>query len=177
MLFRSTTSSPLAIFKTSQPHGLNYNDFVQVTYTNSADQAGASFANGAYYVNPINAFEFQLSAQSWDVSTITPVLITSLPTAFVGSGDSPKFKVTNIYPYFVPGTGEDYQLSLYSHHRLSVVKNASITELNQFYIKVQTAFPNVFGGTVNRNVASLPEYDIVASTNSSYPNKIGRAHV
>lgn len=167
---RSTTSSPLAIFKTSQPHGLNYNDFVQVTYTNSADQAGASFSNGAYYVNPVNAFEFQLSAQSWDVATITPVLVTSLPPGFVDSENSPKFKVTNIYPYFVPAAGEDYQLSLYSHHRLSAIKNASVTELNNFYIKVQTAFPNVFGGTVNRNVASLPEYDIVASTNSVYPN-------
>ena len=168
----STGASGVAVFKSEQPHGLNYNDFVEVSYTNSADQAGASFTSGAYYVYPINNFEFELANQSWEVSTSLPVLSSTLPAVFVdpNTAASAKFVVSNIYPYFVPQGTDPYELSPYSHHRLSVFGNASLTELNDYYAKVQIAFPNIFAGQVNRNVATFPEYEIVASTDGVYPN-------
>jgi hypothetical protein len=167
-----TNGSGVAVFKSERPHGLNYNDFVQVDYTNSADQAGASFVSGAYYVFPVNSFEFEIASQSWEVATSTPVLSSSLPSAFVGQNVaiSAKFIVSNIYPYFVPQGTDPYELSSYSHHRLSVLANASLEELNNYYTKVQKAFPNYFGGQVNANVVTTPEYEIVAATDGVYPN-------
>jgi hypothetical protein len=168
----STNSTGVAVLKSNQPHGLNYNDFVQVSYTNSADQAGASFTGGAYYVNPVNSFEFQIANQSWEISTSTPVLSSTLPTTFVAStaSVSAKFIISNIYPYFVPQGTDTYELSPYSHHRLSLFGNASLTELNDYYIKIQLAFSNLFAGQVNRNVVTTPEYEIVAATDGVYPN-------
>jgi hypothetical protein len=170
----STNSSGVAIFKSDQPHGLNYNDFVQVNYTNSADQAGASFTSGSYYVYPVNSFEFQVANQSWGISTSSPVLSSSLPSSFLKTkaGISAKFIVSNIYPYYIPLGTNPYELSSYSHHRLSVLGNASLVELNDFYIKVQRAFPNLFAGQVNKNVVTAPEYEIVSSTDGAYPNNI-----
>lgn len=167
----STDASGVAIFKSEQPHGLNYNDFVQVDYTNSADQAASTFTSGAYYVYPINSFEFELASQSWEVSTSTPVLSSTLPPNFIGQnvGISPKFIVSNIYPYYIPLGTDPYELSSYSHHRLSVLGNASLEDLNNYYIKVQTAFPNLFLGRVNSNVVTAPEYEIVAPTDGAYP--------
>jgi hypothetical protein len=63
-----------------------------------------------------------------------------------------------------------YELSNYSHHRLSLNKNVSLTDLSDFYTKVQLAFPTVFGGAVNQNVVTPPEVQIVAPTDSAYPN-------
>ena len=160
-----------AIFRSSQAHGLNYNDFVQVNYSNSADQSNATFASGAYYASPVNAFEFQLSALNWTSSQALPVLATSLPPYFLVSStnDSAKLGVENIYPYYVPADGVSFEESNYSHHRLSLNKNASIDQLNEFYTKVQKAFAVYFGGQVNTALASAPEYDIVANTTASYP--------
>jgi hypothetical protein len=166
----STSSNNSAVFRSNRPHGLEYNDFVQVSYSDSADQAGANFTNGAYYVNPVDLYTFQLSLNSWDSDTVDRVLSTSLPPGYLLESDrGPKFRVANIYPYYVPLDGSSYELSSYSHHRLSVLKNASLDQLNEFYIKVQKAFPSVFAGTVNRNVVSLPEYQIVADTAGNYP--------
>jgi hypothetical protein len=165
-------NSGTAVFRTERPHGLSYNDFVKVTYTNSADQAAATFSPGPYYAYPLNSYEFEIASQSWDVVTTVPVPTSSLPSSFVGSADSPKFTVQSIYPYYIPPDGVSYELSNYSHHRLSVLKNASLQELNDFYIKVQQAFPNVFGNTVNRNVVSIPETQIVANTDGVYPNNV-----
>lgn len=167
-----SSASGIAIFRTERPHGLNFNDFVQVNYTNSADQSGATFTQGAYYVYPLNSYEFEIAAQSWEATTSFPVLSSALPSAFVDSADSSKFTIQNIYPYYIPSDGVSYELSNYSHHRLSVLKNASLQDLNEFYIKIQQAFPTVFGNTVNRNVVSIPETEIVASTDGTYPNNL-----
>lgn len=170
----SVTAGPSgeAILKTERPHGLSYNDFVQVTYTNSTDQAGATFVNGAYYVYPINSYEFSIANQSWEAITSIPVLASSLPQSYIDSADSSKFIVQNIYPYYAPVDGVSYELANYSHHRLSVLKNASLQDLNDYYIKVQQAFPSFFGGTVNRNVVSIPETEIVANTDGIYPDNL-----
>jgi hypothetical protein len=170
----SASATGIAVFKTDRPHGLNYNDFVQVTYTNSADQAGASFSSDAYYVNPLNSYQFEISAGSWTQTTVTPVLASSLPSLYLlpTAQGTVKFDVANIYPYYVPQDGVSYEKSGYSHNRLSLLKNASINDLNQYYIKVQTAFPAYFGNTVNRNVVSVPEVEIVAPTEFEYPDNI-----
>ena len=160
-----------AVFRSSRAHGLNYNDFVQVNYSNSADQSNATFTSGAYYANPVNAFEFQLSALNWTSSQALPVLATSLPPYFLipSTNESAKLVVENIYPYYVPTDGVSFEKSNYSHHRLSVNKNSSIDQLNEFYTKVQKAFPTFFGGQVNTLLASAPEYNIVADTTANYP--------
>ena len=166
------TNSGYALFKSARPHGLNYNDFVQVTYSETTDQVGAAFTSGAYYAYPVNTYQFVVSRNSWDDALPEPVLAEELPTGYFSPAapSDPKFQVSNIYPYYVPADGESYELSGYSHHRLSVLKNASVEQLNNFYIKVQKAFSNLFAGQVNTSLASLPEYDIVSTTISEYPN-------
>ena len=167
----SDPSTGVAVFRSSQAHGLNYNDFVQVDYSNSADQSNATFASGAYYANPVNAFEFQVSEINWTSSQALPVLATALPSYFFVSSanELPKLVVENIYPYYIPEDSVSFEKSNYSHHRLSLNKNASISQLNEFYTKVQKAFPVYFGGQINTALASAPEYDIVAETAASYP--------
>jgi hypothetical protein len=162
-----------AVFKTERPHGLAYNDFVRIDYSDTADQIGASFKSGEYFVYPLTSYDFLVSASNWETS-FTPVLTTSLSTAYFSTeaSPSPKFQVWSIYPYFIPPAGEDYELHSYSHHRLSLLSNASLQQLNNFYTKVQKAFPNVFAGQVNTNLVSVPEYDIVASTVGEYPNNL-----
>ena len=162
-----------AVFKTERPHGLDYNDFVQIDYSNTADQVGATFASGAYFVYPLTSYTFLVSPKNWD-NSFTPVLATSLTASYFSTEASPtpKFQVRNIYPYFIPTDGESYELHSYSHHRLSVIKNASLQQLNNFYTKVQKAFPNLFGGQVNTSLVSPPEYDIVAPTVGEYPNNL-----
>jgi len=167
-----------AVFKTERPHGLNFNDFVQIDYSFPADQLGASFLNGAYYVSPINSYEFLASPTQWASETITaqPVPASALPASYstTSIGPTPKFTVSGIYPYYIPSAGETYELHPYSHHRLSVLKNASVQQLNDFYTKVQKAFSAFFAGQVNTNLASAnaPEYEIVATTVGEYPNNL-----
>lgn len=162
-----------AIFGSSRPHGLGFNDFVQVDYTDAADQTKSSFSSGAYYAYPLTSYTFLISPTSWD-NNPDPVLWTALPPHFYSPADSsgPKFNVYNIYPYFIPLTGERYELSPYSHHRLSLVNNCSLDQLNNFYIKVQKAFPGLFKGQVKSILASSPEYEIVAPVESEYPRNL-----
>jgi len=163
-----------AIFRTSRPHGLDLNDYTQITYSNSADQVGAAFTSGAYYVYPLTAYTFAVSTGYWDGPNEEPVLYSELPVSYFLTTDQadPKFDVYNIYPYYAPTDGESYELSSYSHHRLSVLRNTSLDQLNSFYTKVQKAFPDVFSGQVNTTLASPPEYDIVAPTLGEYPNNL-----
>lgn len=167
-----------AIFKTERPHGLDFNDFVQMDYAFPSDQIGASFISGAYYVYPLNSYEFLASPTEWFSETVDPAPIpaSALPSSYFGlsQGPSAKFQVNNIYPYYIPADGTSYELHSYSHHRLSVLKNASVQQLNDFYTKVQKAFPTFFSGQVNTLLASSnpPEFEIVSSTVGEYPNNL-----
>ncbi len=163
-----------AVFNTNRPHGLGFNDFVEVDYSFPTDATNASFNGGACYAYPLNAFQFVLSTGSWGSSFEVPVLASALPTAYFSLSDIPntKFQVSNIYPYYVPADGESYGLSSYSHHRLSIIKNASLSQLNEFYTKVQKAFPAIFGGQVNPSLVSPAEYEIVAPASLDYPNNV-----
>lgn len=170
----SQSTTNWAIFKTNRPHGLSYNDFVQITYSAVADQAKASFSTGQYFVNPLNAFEFQVSTTIWGTENQNPILASSLPPSYfaINSSTSSKFQVSNIYPYFAPLSGESYELHNYSHHRLSLIKNASIEQINEYYVKVQKAFPLIFGSQVSQNLVSVPEYEIVAPTSGNFPDNL-----
>ena len=163
-----------AIFKTERPHGLDLNDFVQFTYSDSADRIGASFAEGAYYASPLNSYEFLISPAYWGGPDEEAVRAAALPPSYFSTAEAPdpKFLVSNVYPYYIPPDGETYELSSYSHHRLSLLKNTSLEQLNRFYTKIQKAFPNVYGGQVNQSLVSVPEYEIVASTTGEYPNNL-----
>ena len=167
-----------AVFKTERPHGLNYNDFVQIEYSLPVDQLGASFSNGAYYVSPINSYEFLASPIQWANPTVdaTPILASDLPTSYStpSLGPSAKFSVSGIYPYYIPQDEVSYETHSYSHHRLSVLKNASVQQLNDYYTKVQKAFSAFFVGQVNTTLASAnaPEYEIVSTTVGEYPNNL-----
>jgi hypothetical protein len=162
-----------AIFRSNRSHGLGFNDFVQVSYTDSADQVN-TFPEGAYYAYPLTNKTFVLSSGSWGSAAETPVLWPNLPSVYF-QANAPvdaKFNVWNIYPYYVPPTNEPYELSSYSHHRLSVLKNASLKQLNSFYTKVQKAFSDLFANQVNPDLVTAPEYDIVAPTLGEYPNNL-----
>ena len=84
-----------AVFTSSRPHGLGFNDFVQVTYSDSADQASSTFSSGAYYAYPINSYNFLISLVDWSSTSVSPVLASSLPTAFFSTSaiSDPKFLV------------------------------------------------------------------------------------
>ena len=162
-----------AIFKTSGSSGLNLNDFVQIDYLSTTDQANSNFASGAYYVNPIDTFTFLASTNPWPpISEFAqPILFSQFPD-LPSTGGPKKLLVRNIYPYFVPVGNESYETLNYSHHRLSVIKNASKTQLNDYYVKIQKAFSNEFLGQVDPDIASPPEYEIVAPATSTYPNNL-----
>jgi hypothetical protein len=170
----ASSSSSLAIFRTLRPHGLQYNDFVNIQYGSS--QTSGSFTAGNYYIYPIDSYTFQVSSTSLtSTSGATYILYSTLPITFVNSTGI-IFKVSNIYPYFKPLDGISYEYGGYSHHRLSCIQNVSIAELNDFYTKVQLAFPGSgtmgFGGKVNTALASDPETVIIAPTFLLYPNNL-----
>ena len=162
------------ILKSNRPHGLNLNDFVKINYNSKADQTGGTFSEGGYYVRPLNSYEFLISSGAWDTENEDPTPSAQFPPAFftVESTTTPKLDVSNIYPYYIPPDGESYELHPYSHHRLSVLKNASVTDLNNFYIKVQKAFSNDFFDQVDTGLVSAPEYQIVAPTSGVYPDNL-----
>jgi len=170
----SSSSLGYAVFRTLRPHGLCSNDFIDIQYASS--QATGAFVPGAYYAYPVDSYTFQVSSTSLTSTTgATYVLFSTLPY-FNPNSFSIIFTVKNIYPYYKPEDGVSYEHSNYSHHRLSCVRNASISELNDFYTKVQLAFPGSgsmgFGGAVNTFLASLPETVIVAPTSTQYPNNL-----
>jgi hypothetical protein len=167
----TTNSSGNVVLTTEGPHGLNFNDFIQVSYSNSADQAGSTFSNGYYYADPINTNSFILYNANIEGTGSSPIPATDFPPSYLvaNAPESAKFIVSNVYPYFIPPDGSSYELSNYSHHRLSVVKNLALTDLNDFYQKVQAAFPSTFGGRIVKEIVTLPEYEIVAPATFQYP--------
>jgi hypothetical protein len=172
-------NSTIALFETSISHGLEFNDFVQVDQTTNVSSTNATNITGQYYVQPINAFSFLLSRTSLLSQNPQIVNLSNLPPGIETQPVINLYDVQDIYPYFSPlrdpNTGiplESYEFSNYSANRLSVFGNASEKDLNDFYIKIQRAYPDLFGESVNLNVASEPETVIVAPTTGNYPNNL-----
>ena len=147
--------NPDAVFVSTRPHGLSYNEQVTVQFTDNVEREDYSFTEGTYYVDPIDTFTFYLC----------PIDLTldSAPTNIIEYADVPgklvsgiKFIVTN---------------ELYSAHRLSVFANATEKELEDYYTKVQKAFPDQFGDVVSTgsSVVSAGEFIIVGPTEERRP--------
>ena len=153
-----------AVFQSSRPHGLSYNEKVVVSFSDNVDQTRAqlnstvSFTDGTYYVVPVTTTTFYLSTLPLPDSSVLYVQFSSLPV--LPSDGTVLFTVVN---------------ELHSAHRLSVVSNASVRELAAYYEKVQKAFPDFFGGTVinGLRIVQDSEYVIVGPTESLYPDNLG----
>lgn len=147
----------VAVFKTSEPHGLSRNDKVYVKIAPTVNQTTGTFVDGYYYVRPLTTFEFQLAVGDLDDNSIN--------NQFVMFSSLPKFGELNYVKLIV--TNE-----LKSAHRLSAFRYASKGDLIEYYTKVQRAFPVFFGGQVAdaRDIVEDSETVIVAPTDTLYPN-------
>lgn len=149
----STSPTPEAIFYSSRPHGLAVGDTVTVTFSASVNQTTGTFTNGTYFAFPIDTFSFYLQTDPEAVF----VPYASLPV--ISQSTKTILYVTN---------------QLKSAHRLRGTLNTTLSELADYYTKVQIAFPDFFGGKVTQGLSlvSEAEYVIVAPTNSPYPNNL-----
>jgi hypothetical protein len=90
----TSATNPDAVFHSTRPHGLNFNDYVYVQFASDVNQATGTFTAGYYYVNPIDTFNFNLAASSLNQGTVPPYIqFTSIPQ--FSSGSQIKFVVTN----------------------------------------------------------------------------------
>lgn len=147
-----------ALFKSRRPHGLKFNDQVSVSFNPSVNQSTGTFTSGTYYAIPLNSFQFYLSAGSQIEENSEPyVLFTSIP--ILSSVIGPKLTVS---------------LQLKSAHRLRLAANVSLTELGDYYTKVQKAFSSYFGGKITdgQDIVYSGEYVVVGPTSAPYPGNI-----
>jgi len=169
-----------AIFRTTLPHGLQYNDFVQ-TQTVNAPSNNPNFTDGQFYADPIDVFTFYLSRSNLVGGSTLPagdyVQVSDFNPAALTLTNLNLYNVLNIYPYFAPLTAsgvplESYEFGNYSAHRSSLVKNISSKELDLFYTKIQKAFPDEFGSQLNTSLATAQETVIVAPTYAEYTTNL-----
>lgn len=145
-----------AAFRTKRPHGLAFNDKVQVAFNPAVNQLTGSMTPGIYYAIPIDTFRFYLSAGSQTEGPSEPyVEYSTVPDMSFVSG--PKMTLT---------------LSLKSAHRLRLFSNVSFSELADYYTKVQKAFASFFGGKITdgQTLVGKGEYEIVGPTRLAYPD-------
>ena len=162
----------VAVFSCETTHGLDINDYVYIRAEANTPNS-PNFPNGAYYVKAITPYEFVISRQTFvginKESTPQLIKVYDLDPKLISGSNFNIFNVQNIYPYFRPDLNEPFEVGLYSAHRLSVVGNASKEDFNEFYTKIQKAFPNIFGETVSDRITLSPEYTIIGNTEAPYP--------
>jgi hypothetical protein len=143
-------------FVSSRPHCFNYNDKVTFAWVPKADQrainpSSAAITGGTYYVYPTGVDTFYLS--------FTP--LNTQPN-YVERSQLPA--VPQDVGFLATCTWEPY-----SHNRLAALYPATLEELNEYYAKVQLAFPVTFVGQVNQaEVINPGETEIVAPVPNSY---------
>jgi len=144
----------LAVFRSERPHGLRVDDFVTVSYFATVDQSTGTFQPGNYYAVPVDSYHFYLSTGPQTESQAAEyILFQSIPALVNDS--NPKFLVTN---------------SLKSAHRLSLFRNASLSEIQEYFVKVQKAFPKVFGGKVTDTPQIVDQGDyVIVGPVGAYP--------
>lgn len=152
----------VAVMRSARPHGFRTlvtsrastseviaADRVTLTYPLSVPQLYDNepvVPAGDYYADPIDAFTFRLRR----TNNASILLRQELPQ-FGTPGANPPEYFTLTYP-------------LTTHHRLSALKFATTTELNEYYAKVQRAFSLInFAGTVNNAEVAAGETSIVAA--------------
>ena len=147
------TDTGAAIFSSFTPHGLTLGEQVYASFAPTVDQTTGTFVNGSYYATPINTYDFYLG----DSPTSAYIAFSTIPSLLNHTGII--LTLTNLNS---------------SAHRLSGYKFASLTELADYYTKVQLAFPTYFGGKVTdgSRIVSSPEYVLVGPTSDLYPNNI-----
>lgn len=157
-----------AVFHTAMPHGLSLNDVVNFQFAAGAsriplDSSLSRALSGFYYVNPTGVDTFLLSY----------IPISSYDANYIERGQLPANN--QALAYLATATWEPR-----SHHRLSFVSDATQNELNEFYSKVQVAFPTYFDGRVDQAevinpgeteyVAPVPEGDLASLRANSNEN-------
>jgi hypothetical protein len=154
--FSQYKDSSSGVFHSIQPHGLCLNDVVTLNFTAAAERATATSVtfpalSGKYYAFPIGVDTFLLSY----------IPISNTDANYIERNQLPPNNQGIAYLATVTWNA-------YSHHRLSVIGNSTIEELNTFYSKVQLAFPSYFEGKVNQaEVINPGETQIVAPVSSS----------
>jgi len=145
------------VFVSSRPHTLGLNDRVYFQFTSGADQrpisgsTAAGIASGYYYAFPLTPTTFLLSYTFIRQTEANYVVRTQLPI----SPQSIGLLATCVWE------GR-------SHNRLRALFPASQAELNEFYIKIQKAYPETFSGKTNQaEIANPGETTIVANVPSS----------
>lgn len=158
----SGDADDVAILRSARPHGFRAlvtsqssssevvaADRITLSYPLSVSQLydnGPVAPAGDYYADPLDAYTFRIRRTTGDASTL---LRRELPQFGAPNADPPEF-ATITYP-------------LTSHHRLSAIKFATTTELNEYYTKVQRAFSLLnFSGTINNAEVTPGETSIVA---------------
>jgi hypothetical protein len=151
---RVSERQSLALFHSEEPHGLHYNEKVQVTFDSRVDQSTGTFSSGGYYAIPFDTFSFFLSKGTQGGELSEPyVSFNSLPS--LPDNHSVIFRVTN---------------TLHSSHRLRVFEVASLSEIDEYFTKVQKAFSSFFGGRVTdgHELVNTADHVIVSDT-GQYP--------
>jgi hypothetical protein len=154
-----TQQNTYALFRTKRPHGLNFNDLVNIEFNPRVDQSTGTFKSGGYYTLPITPFTFYISTGSQLLpNSASYVLYSSIPSLAGITG--PKLTVTH---------------TLKSAHRLRLANNASFSEISDYYTKIQRAFPGFFGGRVTdgATLVNTGDFVIVGPTSQVYPNNKG----
>jgi hypothetical protein len=129
-----------AILHSRRPHGVSREEEFSFAYDSNFDRQSRKFIEGTYIVDPIDTFAFSLISK--DPSTLTDERVYVLYSELVPTGTLPQFKL------FASSKAK-------SAHRLRCLKEASVKELADFFVKVQRAYSSFFGGQV------VPGYDIV----------------
>ena len=149
--FGEYLDSGSAKFISLQPHGFDVNDRVFFEFAPGATRTPiksgqAEVLSGFYYTIPLSVDSFLLS--------YTPV-----------TGDEPNYIERAQLPENNQGIAYICSVSWdpYSHHRLRAIGSATLSELNEFYQKIQAAFPTYFDGRRNQaEVINPGETQIVA---------------
>lgn len=152
-----TDRQSLALFHSDEPHGLHFNEKVKVTFDARVDQSKGSFSSGDFYAIPFGTFSFFLSKGDQEEEFSEPyVPFSSLPP--LPDKETVVIQVTN---------------SNSSSHRLKVFENASLSDIGNYFTKVQRAFSSFFGGRVTdgQELVNSGDYVIVSET-GVYPNNL-----
>jgi len=127
-----------AEFTTDRTHGLALNDAVEYTWVPRANQipptaSSPPVLNGTYYVYPTSERSFRLSYTPITASSSNYIEYSQVPVQSTGLA------------FFAEVTWNPY-----SHAKLACIDSATKEELNEFYTKVQRAFPSFFKGRVDQ---------------------------
>lgn len=151
-----TEQDTYAVFVSKRPHGLEFNDKIQIEFNPNVNQTTGVFTSGTYYAIPLDSFRFYVSTGSQTEEDASPYVgFSSMP--ILSSVSGPKLSVS---------------LNLKSAHRLRLVGNASFSEIGDYFTKVQKAFSSFFGGRVTEGskLVNSGDYVIVGPTSSPYPD-------